>query len=584
MTNETRTFKPKVNPEREFVEIATDFSNPLELVREMISNSFDAGAKTLDISFSVEKNDEGEDTLKIVFEDDGSGISQDEMEHNFFDLGNSSRRGDAKAIGEKGHGTKVAFNSSCIEVESVSRHNPKVQITAKVLRPLARLNNGEMPEVECKISPYSGDKASYTKITVWGYNRNRRGLFHHQILRDYILWFTKFGSFEGRFEEKRHEDVVITLQGLGENAAEKLAFGHHFPEESEGIDKLIARRPGDAPDHYCKHFSREGELPNFPEIKYQAFFSVEGNKVKRGYNKLLRGPGRTVVPDNAGYTVQDRYGLWLCKDFIPIQRANSWVAPKGSEYTRLHAFFNCQGFNLTANRGSVNNTESEKMAEVEKVVKSIFDDISKTEGWQDFDWLEAQVVGYKASERENSEYQRRIRDFNRTQVASYKERLLVEPLSENGVYGLVVMLLSLNPAAFPFAILDYNTRVGIDLIVKGTGNGNISNSTPFYVELKYFLGENMNHSFKNLHTIVCWDTMIRDGGEVVDVQDKSRTMQIISADANDNPDGYTKYLLDAPASNKKIECIVLKQYLKEKLGIDFRPRTKEEQVLVPAKK
>lgn len=581
MTKDQYTIVPQVNPEREFVEIATDFSNPLEIVREMISNSFDACAKSMNITFSVEKDDEGEDNLKIVFEDNGNGISRDEM-HHFFDLGNSSRRNDPAAIGEKGHGTKVAFNSSRIEVDSVSVNDRNTRIVARVDKPLALLNAGKMPKVHCEASPYSGEKESYTKITVWGYNRNRRDRFYHLILKDYIYWFTKFGSFELLFGHEKFKDFVINLHGLSApgDRPEVLQFGHPFPPESVNINKLFDQHMADAPDHYCQQVKKEGVLPNFPEIRYQAFFSVEGDAVKRGYNKLLRRPGVTI-PNNAGYKVQDRYGLWLCKDFIPIQRENSWVAPKGSEYTRLHAFFNCQGFNLTANRGSVNNTESEKIAEVEKVVTQIFDEICNTDGWRNFDWLESQSAGYKAGQKEGSEYRRRIRDFNQTKVASFRDRLLVEPRSENGVYGLVVMLSTLAPDVFPFSILDYNTRVGIDLIVKGAGNGGIGNATPFYVELKHFLKKDMNHSFENIHTIVCWQTNVHDGAEVVDVQEKHRVMHVVSAE--ENPDGYTKYLLDAPASHKKIECIVLEQYLREKLEIHFRARKKEEQVPVPAK-
>ena len=565
---------PEVNHAREFVEIANDFSNPLEIVREMISNAFDAGAKKIGIFFSVEKDDEGEDTLEIVFEDDGSGISKDEM-HNFFDLGNSSRRDDESAIGEKGHGTKVAFNSSCIKVDSVSRKHPDVRIIAQVSNPLARMNNGNMPEVECEILDSAG-KPSYTKITVSGYHRNRRDQFHHSILRDYIYWHTKFGSFEMLFGNKKHEDVVINLQGLSApgEVPETLTFGHQFPRESESIEKLFDHYLADAPDHFCRHFKREGSLPKFPEIKYQAFFSVEGNQVKRNYNKMLRGSGRSIA--GGGYNARDKYGLWLCKDFIPIQRENLWVSPKGGEYTRLHAFFNCQGFRLTANRSSVNNTESEKMVAIEEVVKKIYDDICKTNDWQSLEYLEGQVAGYKAGEREDSEYRKRIRDINRTTVAPYEGHLLAEPLSESGVYGLVVMLLALNPDVLPFAILDYNTRVGIDLIVRGTSGGNISNSAPFYAELKYSLGKNMNHSFEHIHTIVCWDTKVQGDDEVVDVKDRRRLMRVVSPGEEEG--AYTKYFLDDSSSARKIECIVLKQYLKERWGIEFRPRTKEEQV------
>ena len=574
MTNKTFKITPAVNHAREFVEIANDFSNPLEIVREMISNAFDAGAKNIDIVFSVEKNDEGKETVKIVFEDDGSGISKDEM-HNFFDLGNSSRRDDESAIGEKGHGTKVAFNSSCIEVDSVSRKHPDVRIIAKVLNPLAQMNNDNMPEVECEILDGSG-KAAYTKITVWGYNRDDREQFHHDTLRDYIYWHTKFGSFEVLFEEEKHKDVVINLQGLSppNGKPEQLSFGHQFPPQSKSVDELFNEHLADAPDYFCRHFKEEGSLRKFPEIKYQAFFSVEGKHVKRSYNKMLRVSGRSI--DGVGYRVRDKYGLWLCKDFIPVQTENDWVSQKGGEFTRLHAFFNCQGFRLTANRGSVNNTDSEKMAAIKEVVKKIYDEICSTQDWKSLEWLESQVAGYKASEREDSEYRKRIRDINRTKVAPYKGCLLVEPLSESGVYGLVATLLAVDPDILPFAILDYNTRVGIDLIVYGTDGGNMSNSAPFYAELKYSLGKDMNHSFEHIDTIVCWDTKVQGRDEVVDVKDHRRLMKVVSP--GKGQEGYTKYFLDADASARKIECIVLKQYLKERWGIEFRSRTEEEQI------
>ncbi|SFD95042.1 hypothetical protein SAMN05428981_102467 [Bacillus sp. OV194] len=51
-TNEF-TIRPKVDETQEFIEIANDFSNPLELVREAISNSFDAKANKIWISFEV---------------------------------------------------------------------------------------------------------------------------------------------------------------------------------------------------------------------------------------------------------------------------------------------------------------------------------------------------------------------------------------------------------------------------------------------------------------------------------------------------------------------------------------------------
>lgn len=47
MKENSFTINPEVNSAQEFIEISQDFSNSLDLVREAISNAFDAQAKTL---------------------------------------------------------------------------------------------------------------------------------------------------------------------------------------------------------------------------------------------------------------------------------------------------------------------------------------------------------------------------------------------------------------------------------------------------------------------------------------------------------------------------------------------------------
>jgi sensor histidine kinase regulating citrate/malate metabolism len=112
------SFKPNVDQVQEFIEIAGDFSNPLDLVREAISNAVDAKAKQVSIIFDVTK-EYGENVLVIVLQDDGIGMDQTTI-RAFFDLGNSSNRGNPDAIGEKGHGTKVYSPAICCCNEMIS--------------------------------------------------------------------------------------------------------------------------------------------------------------------------------------------------------------------------------------------------------------------------------------------------------------------------------------------------------------------------------------------------------------------------------------------------------------------------------
>jgi nitrate/nitrite-specific signal transduction histidine kinase len=74
-------YVPTVNEVQEFIEIAGDFANPIELVREAISNSFDTKAKCMTISFSVGR-ESGEDVLVIYLEDDGTGMNDQTLSHS----------------------------------------------------------------------------------------------------------------------------------------------------------------------------------------------------------------------------------------------------------------------------------------------------------------------------------------------------------------------------------------------------------------------------------------------------------------------------------------------------------------------
>ena len=110
-------FTPTVNEAAEFFEISNDFSNPKEVVREAISNSFDANAKNMKIECYIDRST-GIDELIIEIEDDGDGMAEEDLKA-FFGLGYSTRiqldeRGYnvSLSIGEKGHGTKVYFNGT----------------------------------------------------------------------------------------------------------------------------------------------------------------------------------------------------------------------------------------------------------------------------------------------------------------------------------------------------------------------------------------------------------------------------------------------------------------------------------------
>lgn len=253
---------------------------------------------------------------------------------------------------------------------------------------------------------------------------------------------------------------------------------------------------------------------------------------------------RYQAPSGA-YTIQERYGLWLCKDFIPIQRKNEWITSKGSEYTKFHTFFNCQGFHLTANRGSIENTPSEVLNDIMQEVKNIYNDIISSDDWADMDWLEEETASYQTKEKEKKNFDRRVKKINRANIAEYGGTTLIEPERES--------------------------QEGIDVIAKGDKKTPISSAKLYYVEFKRTLSKGFNHSFENLHSIVCWETDIKHDETLEDISGEERKMEIATPENNND---YTTYFLTHPKKAHRIEVYVLKQYLKEKLNLDFKPRTK----------
>ncbi|HKO50136.1 MAG TPA: ATP-binding protein [Polyangiaceae bacterium] len=554
------TIQPTVNTAQEFVEIANDFANPLDLLREAVSNAFDAQASDIAVLFSTEK-EHGEAVLVIELSDNGDGMDEQALQ-SFFDLGNSTRRADASKIGEKGHGTKIYFNSKRVDVWTSTG---KVAFHATMVDPARLLQDHVVPQVT--VSEKSADEiARGTRIVIRGYNNNRRDRFTHEILKDHAMWFSKFGSIELGLERTPVSSPLLRLKGLDRPTPESLKFGHYFPPQSVEMKRLFDEHLVAAPDHFCKRVVREGSLKNFPEISYQVVFSVEGKHVKYGYNSMLRRQGYQA-PVGA-YRVQDRYGVWVCKDFIPVQRKNDWITTRGSEYTRLHAFVNCQDLRLTANRGSIENTPAEILDDLRAAVNAHYEQIIESDDWRELEWLEEEATGYRTTEKEKKDFDWRKKKVSNANVAVLDHVTLVEPLRESGVYSLFIQVSTLRPGAFPFCVVEYDTHSGIDVIAKGDATTPIYSARLFYVEFKHRLQKQFNHSFEHLHSVVCWDTDIKQDDIVIDINDEQRKMEIAQKEDGD----YTRYFLTHPKRAHRIEVFVLKDYLREKLSLDFRPR------------
>jgi hypothetical protein len=562
---EWQSIEPSVNSQAEFLEIVNDFGSPLEVVREAISNAIDWKASYIRISFSVE-NVEGANRLVVRFSDDGQGMDFNTISRDFWGLGFSRARDLKKAgervTGEKGHGTKIFLRSEKVVVRTCSESG---SFEAVCDEPYRALNRDNLHQPLVREIDSLGSLG--TSIEIIGYNDNERSRFVRDVVKDYINWFTKAGSIELMFGHREHEDFKVFLKCIDQDDFEQLNFGHYFPDENDDIDKLFEEYSFDATDHYVKRLIISNKrLDKHPEVRFDAMISVEGDAVKRSYNPMIR---QRMRRDTGRYTVTERYGLWICKDYIPITKISDWVSGFGlgaSSMTLIHGFINCQSLRLTANRGTFANTSPQIIEELKEHVQSIFDELDadlrkkgiyQLKNWQD----ETRTV-----KQEQEDFKARVKSINNRRVANTNGRVFLEPSNETEMLGFFTSIYSLFPDEFEFELLDYNSTRGIDSIARNKTGSNVRDSEFWYVELKHMLKTTFNHGFQHLRLIICWDfdRTVRDGTEFTGVDGTSRTLSVSVDDS-----GCPLYFLDDRKGANKVQIIRLKEFLAKRKGIDF---------------
>ncbi|QGG49368.1 hypothetical protein [Heliorestis convoluta] len=350
---------------------------------------------------------------------------------------------------------------------------------------------------------------------------------------------------------------------------EELKFGHIFAEQNDNIEELFEKYSANAIDYYAKKFTFINQrLEHRPEVKYDAVIYFEGNEAKQSYNPLLR---KKKSKTKGYYKVQDRYGIWLCKDFIPIQRVNEWISGFGggtSSYTLLHGFINCQNLKLTANRGTIANTEPQIVEELKKELNTILESIDEFLYKKDINTLQKWQLEEKTLRIENVEFNQRKESIAKRRILKINEISVLEPKNESELFGLFIMIYTIFPDKFDFEPLDYNTRQGIDIIARNKTDNKISDCEYWYVELKYVLSKNFNHSFSNIRWIICWDFEkdLKHGSILMsDVQDEERELYI-----GKDKEGKNIYYLDNQSLLTKIKIIRMKEFIEKNLGLKFQ--------------
>ncbi len=583
-------YTPTVKEAHAFREISQDFTTPAEIFREAIANSLDAYARRLWLSVTVQPI-KGKETVFIDLSDDGIGMNAGTI-RSFLNLsdsvkpkgpptGNPARQ----MTGYKGHGTKDYFNSDSLEI--LSYDGASAPVACSLSDPRGELAEGRVPtadiqeitleelkERRSKWDMHDLGTARGTSIRVTGYHQNIKAGLEHDRLRDYILWFTRWGSWEPKLRMATNtasgtvEDLrtcELSLRGLGRDVIEKVLYGHVFPQaDCTDVRQLRAKDNVDPLKHYVRTWAFvEEPLHKNPEKKIDFLFAIEGEAARREYNDMLRRQGKPRRPGD--YLSEGRYGLWLGRDFVPIQRFNAWVSER-SEYTRMHAFVNSNDLFLTANRGSVENTSQELLADIEATVRKIFEErVEAAEDYMKFQDELLAIERHRHAEKEVQDYRRRLKRLEARERVTINSVDFYSPETETDLIALVSGTQALLPHLLPFVVRDYDSHFGFDGLATRKKELAINETTHLFVEFKLELKKEFNHTFEHLDTILCWSSRVKDGDSVVDLAGKKGTYQITT-----KGDGSKARFILVPGSPRNAEVILFKELL-EQHGHKFRP-------------
>jgi len=177
---------------------------------------------------------------------------------------------------------------------------------------------------------------------------------------------------------------------------------------------------------------------------------------------------------------------------------------------------------------------------------------------------------YFARGSEEKDFEKRKKSSLSKKAAVFKNLTLLEPRQEGGVFSIVMQLLAVQPDLFGFSIVDYDTAFGYDLLVTHDTALDLNKAALRFVEMKFELKRDFNHSFSKLAAVICWDTKLANEDVVVDMTGARRRMKITSPKV-DKSLKYLKFMLVSDTEQHNIEVFPLKYFL-EAFNCEFRPR------------
>lgn len=567
--------KPQIEFRHVLGELSVNRNDPCEILRELISNSYDAGAKNLFYAPLIAEKG-------FVFLDDGSGLSVSKKSNGitpweaFFSIGKSTKK-KGSSIGYKCQGSKLCFASSRILV--ASKANKKDGWYYKIVdNPRSNLDinfdisphttPSGLPDIVEKFFPDLSSEsdlainALYAHIDAIGLNTGTLVIIddldtegygkyfslkkkpEESYVYNYIRFFTRHGDV--RRLDKKHgftqNQITQVSSKIGDASllcyANKKTFEipHGFPylEKSNEVDVKTPASVSRLRDG--RFFSRAAKSFQVGGITYSIILAIDGNRrAHEEYQHLDRkGKGRS------GVRLGDQRGLFISVNGIKIVKYLE-LLESIDEYGILadgdsssHFCMIIDGeFDLVTNRNSLSKKAFDALHDPDfiKEIKKFLDSQKRT------DTVFSELISRlkKESTENKLNEQMEILDASRDRLkkrerfrikASDKTHLFLSPMpGEEYLVGvLYAMLQNLLPADSPLKefwkkIVTFSTQ-GVDslAIIDEAAASPLSEKNVVSVEYKYDFNNSgpFNHALAVVDYIVAWSVDLDEGAIVKD--------------------------------------------------------------------
>jgi len=572
--------KPRIEFRHVLGELSVNRNDPCEVLRELISNSYDAGAKNL---YYVPLKDQA----GLIFLDDGSGLSSSDEVNGitpwdaFFSIGKSTKK-QGEAIGYKCQGSKLCFACARILVATTSNaatgeweyriiDNPRnnLDVTTDITPKQTSDFCGVLDDFASGASADTASGITYIKNTIstklqksatlifisgldtenYGKHFAIAGKIEDSYVYNYIRFYTRQGDVRELktaqgFSANQRMQISAKLKGaelfvFANKQAHKIPFGYPYMDIGNAgkTDPNIKSPANVARLRDGRFFSRSAKSFTAGGEKFSIIMTIDGNRRAQDEYFSLGRKGHA----RSGLRLSDQRGLFISVQGIKICKYPELlnaiqqyeVMTEGDSPS--HYCITIDGnFDLVTNRSALTKQAFEKLTRIDFVNEvskfldqqrqsdTVFSELlSRLKRESSEVLLNEQITMLERSKDEVKSRERfRISDPHKN------EHIFLSPNpGEEYLVGVLYSQLStMLPKSSPYRaywkrVITFSTQ-GIDSLgMRDESSGKpLDESNLCAIEYKYEFNNSgpFNHALAVVDYIVAWNVSLEDGSEIRD--------------------------------------------------------------------